>query len=163
VPKNQCQLWDLLPLLAQLKEGRLAGSRLHQLRDPVEDAPVLIRHANLGVRLDIVCGAARDNAVALNRRPIVARNPVVVLLLGLGGGGGGSGGLSLRLSLRGLCLSLQLTVLGYMMVGVLVVALRPLAGVLLLLVREEVLHWLLIRVRLRASRVVCRGQGGVGG
>jgi hypothetical protein len=39
-------------------------------------------------------------------------------------------------------------------VGVLVVALRPLTGILLLLVREEVLHLLLIRLRSRTSRIV---------
>jgi hypothetical protein len=75
-----------------------------------------------------------------------------VLLLGLGGSGGRGGCLSLRLSLRSL--SLELSVLGYMMIGVLVVALRPLTRVLLLLVREEVLHLLLIRLRSRTSRVV---------
>jgi hypothetical protein len=152
MPENQCQLWDLLPLLAKLKEGRFAGGRLHQLRDPVEDAPVLLRHADIGVRLDVVGRTARDDAVALDRCPVVARDPVVVLLLGLGGSGGRGGRLSLRLSLRSL--SLKLSVLGYMMIGVLVVALRPLTRVLLLLVREEVLHLLLIRLRSRTSRVV---------
>ena len=150
MPKDQRQLWDLLSLLAKLEEGRLAGGRLHQLRDPVEDAPVLLRHPDIGVRLEVVGRAAWDDAIALDRRPVVARDPVVVLLLGLGGSGGGSGSLSLRLrSLR-----LELSMLGYMVVGVLVVALRPLTRVLLLLVREEVLHLLLSRLRSRTSRIV---------
>ena len=59
-----------------------------------------------------------------------------MLLLGLCGSSGGGGGLCLNLRLRRL--SLQLTVLGYMVIGVLVVALRPLARVVLLLLREVV-------------------------
>jgi hypothetical protein len=152
VPENQCQFWYLFSLLAQLKEGRLAGGRLHQLRDPVEDAPVLLRHPNIGVRLDVVGRTAWNDSIALDRRPVVARDPVVVLLLGLGGSGRRGRCLSLRLSLRGL--GLELSVLGYMVIGMLVVALRPLTRVLLLLVREEMLHLLLIRLRSRTSRIV---------
>ena len=66
-----------------------------------------------------------------------------MLLLGLRCGCCGSGSLCLSLRLRRLCLRLELTVLGYMVIGMLVVTLRPLARVvLLLLLREEVLHLL---------------------
>jgi hypothetical protein len=70
-----------------------------------------------------------------------------MLLLGLRGGGSGGSSLCLGLRLRRLCLRLELAVLGYMVVGMLVVTLRPLARVvllllLLLLLREEVLHLL---------------------
>jgi hypothetical protein len=70
-----------------------------------------------------------------------------VLLLGLCGSGSGGRGLCLSLRLRGL--SLQLTVLGYMVIGVLVVALRPLARIVLLRLREEVLHLLHLLLRRR--------------
>ena len=142
MPENQGKLGHLLALLAQLQQSRLARGWLHELRNPIEYAPVLFRHADLGVGLHVVRGAAGYDAVAGDSCPIVARDPLVVLLLGLRGGSGGSG--SLRLSLRRLRLGLrlELTVLGYMVVWVLVVALRPLARVVLLLLREEVLHLL---------------------
>lgn len=57
-----------------------------------------------------------------------------MLLLGSSSGGSGSLGLGLGLRLR-----LELAVLGYMVMGLLVVALGPLARVRLL-VREDVLH-----------------------
>ena len=66
-----------------------------------------------------------------------------MLLLGSGGGSSGSLSLSLRLSLR-----LELSVLGYMVVRLLVVALRPLARILLLM-REYVLHLLRVLFSLR--------------
>jgi hypothetical protein len=65
-----------------------------------------------------------------------------VLLLGRGGGCGGCLSLCLCLRLR-LRLCLELTMLGYMMVWLLVVSLGPLARILLL-VREDMLHLLLI-------------------
>ena len=68
-----------------------------------------------------------------------------MLLLSLRGGCCGSG--SLGLGLRRLSLRLKLAVLGYMVVGMLVVALRPLARVVLLLLREEVLHLLHLSLR----------------
>jgi hypothetical protein len=142
VPQNQSKLRYLLALLAELKQGGLACCWLHKLRNPVQYAPVLLCHANLGVRLQVVRGTSRHNAVTGHGRPIIARDPLVVLLLGLRGGGSGSGSLSLSLRLSRLRLRLELTVLGYMMVGMLVVALRPLARVVLLLLREEVLHLL---------------------
>jgi hypothetical protein len=146
MPQDQSQLWHLLALLAELKQGGLACCWLHKLRNPIEHTPVLLRHANLRVRLQIVRGTARHDAVAGDSCPIVARDPLVVLLLGLCSGSGGGGGLCLslrlRLRLRRLSLRLELTVLAYMVIGVLVVALRPLARVVLLLLREEVLHLL---------------------
>lgn len=145
MPQDQSKLWDLLALLAELKQGGLACRWLHKLRDPIEHTPILLRHANLGVRLQIIRGTSRDDAIARDSGPAVARDPLVVLLLGLrsGGGGGGSLCLSLRLRLCRLSLRLELTVLAYMVIGVLVVALRPLARVVLLLLREEVLLHLL--------------------
>jgi hypothetical protein len=130
MPQDQSQLWHLLALLAELKQGGLACCWLHKLRNPIEHTPVLLRHANLRVRLQIVRGTARHDAVAGDSCPIVARDPLVVLLL------------RLRLRLRRLSLRLELTVLAYLVIGVLVVALRPLARVVLLLLREEVLHLL---------------------
>lgn len=144
MPEYQSKLWYLFALLAQLQQGRFACSRLHELRDPVKHTPVLLSHANLGVRLYVVRGAAGHDAVAGDSCSVVARDTLVVLLLGLCGGGGGGGSLRLSLRLRGLRLRLKLAMLSYMVVGVLMVTLRPLARVVLrlLLLREVVLHLL---------------------
>ena len=154
MPEDQSQLGHLLALLAQLQQGRLARCGLHKLRNPVEHAPVLLRHADIRVGLHVVRRAARHDAIAGDSCSIVARDPLVVLLLGLCGSSGGGGGLCLSLRLHRL--SLQLTVLGYMVVGVLVVALRPLARIVLLRLREEVLHLLHLLLR-RRGWVRCRG------
>jgi hypothetical protein len=155
MPEDQSQLGHLLALLAQLQQGRLARCGLHKLRNPVEHAPVLFRHADIRVGLHVVRRAARHDAIAGDSCSIVARDPLVVLLLGLCGSSSGGGGLCLRLHLRRL--SLHLTVLGYMVIGVLVVALRPLARIVLLrLLREEVLHLLHWSLR-RRGWVTCRG------
>ena len=154
MPEDQSQLGHLLALLAQFQQGRLARCGLHKLRNPIEHAPVLLCHAHLRVGLHVVRRAARHDAVAGDSRSIVARDPLVVLLLGLCGSSGGGGGLCLHLRLRRL--SLQLTVLGYMVIGVLVVALRPLARIVLLRLREEVLHLLHLMLR-RRGWVRCRG------
>jgi hypothetical protein len=142
MPQDQSQLWHLLALLAELKQGGLACCWLHKLRNPIEHAPVLLCHANLGVGLQVVRGTSRHNAITGDGCSIIARDPLVVLLLGLRGGSCGSGSLCLSLRLRCLSLRLELTVLAYMVIGMLVVALRPLARVVLLLLREEVLHLL---------------------
>lgn len=142
VPEYQCKLRHLFSLLAQLQESGLACQWLHQLRNPVQDALVLLRHADFCVRLHIVGWAAgRDDVVARKSGAIVpgGGDAVVVLLLGCGCGGRGCLCLGLRLCL-------ELAVLAYMVMRLLVVTLRPLAWVLLLLVREDMLHLLLIPV-----------------
>ena len=145
VPEDQSQFRYLLPFLTKLQEGGLACSRLHQLRDPLQHAPVLIRDSILtadpDLRAQIICRSSwNSSAAARDSSPVVARNTVVVLLL------------LLLLLLRGLnssglglCLSLlMLNLLRCMVIGVLVVALHPL-GRELLLVLEIVLH-LVLRV-----------------
>jgi hypothetical protein len=111
------------------------------LRDPVKNALVLVRHADVCVRLDVVGRPTRRyHVVAWYRGAIVARDAIVVLLLSRRGCS--SGRLCLRLRLR---LCLKLTVLAYMVVLLLVMTLGPLARVLLL-VREDMLHLSLILV-----------------
>jgi hypothetical protein len=149
MPKDQRQLRHLLSLLAQLQKGRFAGHRFHELRDPIQDALVFFCHANVCVRLDIVGRSARRNhVVARYGGAIVARDAIVVLLLGRRGCS--SGCLSLGLRLR---LCLKLTMLRYMMMWLLVVGLGPLA-LILLLVREDMLHLLLRLVVFRDLRGV---------
>ena len=154
VPENQSQLRNLFSLLTQFQESRFTRGRLHELSYPLQNAPVLLRHADIRVGLHVVRRAARHDAIAGDSCSIVARDPLVVLLLGLCGSSSGGGGLCLSLRLHRL--SLQLTVLGYMVVGVLVVALRPLARIVLLRLREEVLHLLHLLLR-RRGWVRCRG------
>src|SRR4051812_6905238 len=103
VPQYQGQLWHLFALLAQLQESRFAGTRLHELRDPVENAFVLFRHADVGVGLNIVGRSARDHVV-IDRQTcaIVARDTIVVVLLRRLGRLSSS--LSLHLTVLGLCL-----------------------------------------------------------
>lgn len=134
MPEDQSQLWDLLPLLAQLEKRSLASGRLHKLGHPFQHAPVFVRHANVSC-LHVVCWAPGDGVVARQSGAIVGRELLVVLALG-------SGLDSLRLLLcMQLCgLRLMLAMLGYMVLRLLVVALTPLA--VLLLMREEMLHWL---------------------
>lgn len=157
MPQDQSELWYLLALLAELKQGRLPCCWLHKLRDPVEHAPVLLCHADLCIRLQIVRGTSRDDAIARDSCSVVTRDPLVVLLLGLrsGGSSGSSLCLSLRLRLRRLSLRLELTVLAYMVTRVLMMTLRPLARVMLLLLREEVLHLLHLSRGCRFGLGVC--------
>lgn len=120
MPEDQGKLGHLLPLLAQLQKRRLPRVRLHQLGNPLQHAPVLLGHANLAVALKVICRSSRDDAAAGHGCTVVARDAIVVLLLSLGCGLRGGSGLRLSLSLR---LRLELTVLGYMVILVLVVAL----------------------------------------
>ena len=172
VPENQRKLGNLLALLAQLQQRCLARGGLHELRYPLEDAPVLFRHADLAC-LRVVRRTARNHVVSGETGAVVASDSAVVLLLGGGGGSSSSLGLCLCLCLcLGLCLCLrlclrlrlELAVLGYMMVGLLVVALLPLARVLLLM-REDVLHWLRVLFSARVLGVgswrCCRASGTV--
>jgi hypothetical protein len=150
MPEYQGQLRDLFALLAQLQQRRFARHRLHELRDPVQNALIFLRHANVCVRLNVVGRPARsDHVVARQSGAVVARDAIVVLLLGRHGCCGGC--LCLRLSLRLRLLRLELTVLAYMVVRLLVMTLGPLARVLLL-VREDMLHLSLILVVVQDRR-----------
>jgi hypothetical protein len=100
--------------------------------------------------LNVVGRPARsDHVVARQSGAVVARDAIVVLLLGRHGCCGGC--LCLRLSLRLRLLRLELTVLAYMVVRLLVMTLGPLARVLLL-VREDMLHLSLILVVVQDRR-----------
>jgi hypothetical protein len=150
VPQDQSQLRNLLSLLAQLQESSLTGSRLHKLGYPLEDAPVLLGHANIS-GLDVVRRSARHDVVARHGRAVVGRKLLVVSLLG-----SLLGSLSLDVRCLRLCLRLrlELTVLGYMVLRLLMMALPPLARVLLLM-GEEMLHLLRCRrVRVDGEMVV---------
>ena len=105
---------------------------------------VLLRHDGLVVALDIVCWSTRNYAAAGHGGAVVASHAVEVLLLS-GSGGDGS---SLGLGLMGLQLAL---LMDYMMCLVLLMVLRPVAGVLLL-VLVNVLHWRARGLRCRAGR-----------
>jgi hypothetical protein len=142
VPEYQSQLRHLFALLAQLQEGGLARCRLHELRDPVKHSLVLLCDVDVGVCLNIVGRSARDHVVARQRGSVVARDAIVVLLLGRRGCCGCC-----------LCLGLKLTVLRYMVMRLLVVRLGPLTLVLLL-VREDMLHLLLRLVVSRGVEVI---------
>jgi hypothetical protein len=143
MPQDQGKLRHLLALLAQLEEGGLARVRLHELRNPLQDALVLLRHDGLVVvALDVVGWSPWDDASTRNRIAVVARHAREVLLL-CGRRGDRS---SLRLRLMRLELAL---LVAYMVGRVLLVVLRPLARVLLL-VWIDVLH-------LQAIGPRCRG------
>lgn len=157
MPQDQSQLRHLFALLAQFQEGRLACGRLHELCDPVQNALVLLRHADVGVRLDVVGGPARYHVVVRHGSAVIARDAIVVLLLRGLCCDGGSLSLSLHLTLLCLCLKLAM-LLGYMVVRLLMVTLRPLSRVLLLLVREDMLHWLLILIGAGEVRRNCGGR-----
>ena len=149
MPQNQGKLRHLLALLAQLEEGGLARVGLHKLRNPLQDALVLLRHDGLAVALDIVCRSTWNDAAARYRvAVVVASHARKVLLLRCSRRRRSS----LRLGL--LRLELGLLLVGYMVGRVLLVlVLRPLARVLLL-VRVDVLH-------LQAIVLRCRGGGSV--
>ena len=132
MPQDQGKLWHLLTLLRQLQECGLARIGLHELRNPFQNALVLLRHDSLIVALDVVGWPTRNYARAWDRGAIVGGHAVEVLLLC--GSGGHSGGLGLCL----MCLQLALLV-NYMVGLVLLVVLRPVARVLLL-VLVNVLH-----------------------
>lgn len=147
MPENQSQLGYLLPLLAQLQKRGLPSSRLHELGYPFQNAPVLIRHADIGC-LDVVGRSSGNGVVSGQRGAIVGRKLLVVLALR-----SCLNGLSLLLGVQLGSLRLMLSMLGYVMLRLLVVALTPLA--VLLLMREEMLHWL----RVVAVSRVLRGIG----
>jgi hypothetical protein len=138
VPENEGKFWHLLPLLAKLEKRRLSRVRLHELSDPVQDAPVLLRQARVTIALEIVRRSTWDDAAARHAAAVISRDAIVVLLL-CGRLLGSLGRLRLRLNLGLRLLRLKLSMLGYMVIRMLVVSLRPLARVLLL-VCEDVLH-----------------------
>lgn len=151
MPQDQGELWHLLALLAQLEEGRLARVGLHELRNPLQDALVLLRHDGLAIALNIVRRSTWNDATARHRVAVVASHAREVLLLR----GSRSDRSSLRLRLMRLELSLLLV--GYMVGRVLLVVLRPLAGVLLL-VRVDVLHLQAIVLRCRGGSCAVLGR-----
>ena len=133
MPKDQGELWHLLALLRQLQERSFARVRLHQLRNPLQDALVFLRHDRLAVALDIVCWPARNHAGAWDRGAVVASHAIEVLLLRGSSSHGGS------LSLCLVRLELALLVDYMVLLVLLVVLLRPVPRVLLL-VLVDVLH-----------------------
>lgn len=148
MPQNQGKLRHLLALLGQLQESSLARVGLHKLRNPLQDALVLLRHDSLVVALDVVGRSARNYAGTWDRGAIVGGHAIEVLLLC--GSGGDSGGLGLRL------MGLQLALLVNYMVSLvlLLVVLRPVTRVLLL-VLVDVLHLRAMGVRDRGSCCCC--------
>lgn len=83
MPENQSQLGDLLALLAQLKQGRLASAFVQEISDVSHGAAVVFGNV-LMVRILTVGGGQGSN------RGVRAGEAVIVLLLG--GRSGGSGG-----------------------------------------------------------------------
>jgi len=144
VPEDQSQLRNLFSLLAQFQKSSLTRGRLHELGYPLQDAPVLLRHSDVG-GLDVVRGAAGDGVVAGKGGAIAGGELLVVL--SLGSRLNGLGLLLLSVQLGGL--GLVLSVLAYMVLRLLVMAMGlSLSGpvavlllLLLLLLREEMLHW----------------------
>jgi hypothetical protein len=141
MPENQSQLWDLLALLAQFQKRGLASGRLHKLGYPFQDAPIFVRHANVSC-LDVVCWSPGNSVVARQACAIVGRKLLVVLALR-----SRLDSLGLLLGMQLGSLRLMLSMLGDVMLRLLVVALTPLA--VLLLMREEMLHWLRVVTGLR--------------
>lgn len=141
VPESQSQLRNLFSLLTQFQESRFTRGRLHELSYPLQNAPVLLRHSNIGC-LNVVGGPARNGIIAGDSGAIIGGELLVILSLG---SRLDSLGLLLGVQLCGL--RLMLSVLAYMMLGLLVMGLAlsgPVAVLLLLLLllmREEMLHW----------------------
>lgn len=95
MPKNQCQLWDLLSLLAQLQKCALACILVQELGDPNQHPSVLLG--------DIVHHAA---IVSLAWKEIRDLRSIVrgLKISVMGGRGMRSGGLGLGLLMGGLLL-----------------------------------------------------------
>ncbi len=85
VPQDKRQLWDLLSLLAQLKEGSLSSILVQKIRNVGECSAVVLGHGAFA--LDVFLGMVRINAVHV----AVGWHAAVVTLMGGICGGGGSG------------------------------------------------------------------------
>src|SRR3569833_641457 len=94
VPQDQCQLGDLLSLLAELEEGGLARVLVEQVGDVAHGAAVVFRD---GLQVAILGVGGGQGAGGIVR----ARDAAIVLLLGSRGGGGGGGGLLGVVLMRG--------------------------------------------------------------
>lgn len=126
MPQYQRQLGHLLPLLAQFQQRRLACFWPQELRDPLQDSPVVFADS-------LISGGHGWSVVSHGHASADARHGAVVVVVGcyavvmllLGCGGGGRCGLSLGVLLGGV-------------VGVLLMVGRPVGGGVLVLVGEDV-------------------------
>lgn len=76
MPQDQCQLWHLLPLLAQFQKRSFPRVLIQEIGDVGHCAPVLFGDVFVASSLLAMCRGKGGHAV------MCACNPVVVLLLG---------------------------------------------------------------------------------